>query len=253
MKQKFEKPQDGNPHELPIRQHVFPKASIERFYALDDRVEVRHLSLKKDRRAKSTDQTFCVMRAWGAKAEFGYMKNIEDEFQLVASRIAAEATYGVNLSETEAVTRFFALWKIRAFVAVESRLDMQLNAVTGHVYTKDEEEKFEKSGVVAIRGDGSIPYHRANETHILMKLDRAVGQLAISKWGVVRSQSGEFAVPDFPAYGIIPITPKLSLISDFHDTVATEEMITQINGQVASECREYLFAHSIGKCPGLLS
>jgi hypothetical protein len=78
---KYEKPQSGNPHELPVKQHVFPAASIARFTQGDGCVSVYLIKHKKEILVKPDDQIFCARWVWDYRAEIGFMKQIEDKNQ----------------------------------------------------------------------------------------------------------------------------------------------------------------------------
>src|ERR1700730_5065135 len=93
MRQKFEKPQKGNPHELPVMQHVWPLESIARFADGNGVVCIFDKARNKLRQAKPDDDVFCAKRVWDRRAECGYMKGIEDAFQELASEIM-----GMNLA-----------------------------------------------------------------------------------------------------------------------------------------------------------
>jgi hypothetical protein len=98
-RRRYEKPQKGNPHSLPIRQHVFPAASIARFTNDDGVVDLYRLSTSQVRKATPDDDIFCAKRAWDARAEFGFMKQIEDEFQLLASKVINGALTAISAAE----------------------------------------------------------------------------------------------------------------------------------------------------------
>ena len=84
---KFEKPQKGNPHGIVVNQHVFPRMSIDRFSNEDGVVQINNLAAEKVHFVKPVDKLFCASRVWDQRAESGYMKSIEDEFQKLANRI----------------------------------------------------------------------------------------------------------------------------------------------------------------------
>src|SRR5207302_8582442 len=78
-----ERPQEGNPHRLTIRQHTFPRASIARFANSDGRVSVRHIKSERFR-VKPDHDLFCAMRVWDQRAEAGFHEKIEKPFQSLA-------------------------------------------------------------------------------------------------------------------------------------------------------------------------
>jgi hypothetical protein len=60
MRQKFEKPQKGNPHRLPVKQHVWPRDSIARFADGTSMVCLFDKVRNKARQAKPDDDIFCA-------------------------------------------------------------------------------------------------------------------------------------------------------------------------------------------------
>lgn len=74
----YEKTQKGNPHHLPVKQHVFPVRSIARFANSGGMVQLHNLTTQQTRVAGPGDAMFCAMRAWDLRAERGFMKQIVD-------------------------------------------------------------------------------------------------------------------------------------------------------------------------------
>jgi hypothetical protein len=128
-RRRYEKPQKGNPHSLPIRQHVFPTASIARFTNDQGVVDLYRLSTSQVRKATPDDDIFCAKRAWDARAESGFMKQIEDGFQLLASKIIDGALTAISAAEKDAVDYFYALWKMRAMYRDSDTADIPFKQV----------------------------------------------------------------------------------------------------------------------------
>jgi hypothetical protein len=78
---KIEKTRPRNLNRLTVNQHVFPSKSIERFTGKGKRVAVYDLHRNEVVRARPGNPVFLAFRAWDQRAESGYMKRIEDEFQ----------------------------------------------------------------------------------------------------------------------------------------------------------------------------
>jgi hypothetical protein len=123
-RRRYEKPQKRNPHSLPIRQHVFPSASIARFTNDQGVVDLCHLPTSQVRKATPDDDIFCAKRAWDARAEFGYMKQIEDAFQPLASKIVDGTLTAMSAAEKETVDSFYSLWKMRRFIEAKKPLTL---------------------------------------------------------------------------------------------------------------------------------
>jgi len=84
-----ERPQKGNPHGLTRGQHVIPMATLLRFAASDGLVEV-HLRDGRSQRLPTDNQLFSVDRLWDQRAEAGYMKSVEDNFQALVDMLETE-------------------------------------------------------------------------------------------------------------------------------------------------------------------
>ena len=125
-----------------MKQHVFPARSIARFANADGVVRLHNLATHQARAAAPGDAMFCAMRAWDLRAEHGFMKQIEDEFQELAEKIIAGTVTMIGPADKGKVDRFFALWKWRAHFRDADPQEVQFNGVTGARWTQDQEEKF---------------------------------------------------------------------------------------------------------------
>jgi hypothetical protein len=77
------------------------------------------------------------------------MKQIEDAFQPLPSRIV-DGRYltAISAAEKETVDSFYCLWKMRALYRDKEITDVGFKKVTGTNFPKDQQELFEKRGVV---------------------------------------------------------------------------------------------------------
>ncbi len=252
MARQSEKTQKGNPHQLTVNQHVYPRASIERFVDASG-VDLYDFKRNLQRRAKADDRLFCADRAWGHGPESGWMKDIEDAFQKLVGEVLSGLPNAFNERQSATICEFYALWQARA---ERRQLPYQrIPAVAGVLgtrvsYTEDELEVLEKDGISAFRGDGSISMRYIMGHRIRLDMDAILDAMSVQQWGIVTSADGEFCVPDIPAHGIIPLTPKVALDISRSGAISRDEVI-YINWQLASKSREYLFARSLQACPGL--
>ena len=247
---KYEKTQKGNPYQLTVDQHIFPKASIYRFVGDDGRVELRLLGRNKTIRATPENKVFCAHRTWDQRAEAGYMKEIEDKFQELAERIISDR-HSVSKEEQAVVSEFFSLWNIRAH---RNRAPIRDQIVTKgeplRKYTKDEEEELEKNHISVIRHDGTMSGRHSNAASIQINLIEVRWQLADAQWGVLRAKAGEFMVPDnFSNARIVPLTPKICLSSQSIDEEIEMKEVAEINTLVRKSAKNYLFARKWANCP----
>jgi hypothetical protein len=86
------------------------------------------------------DQLFCVDRLWDQRAEAGYMKKIEDEFQWLVDELEAGRSGPLSSDEHRCVTRFWGLWYWRNRFIDSPLEDTSLNGIAGESLTVDQKE-----------------------------------------------------------------------------------------------------------------
>lgn len=249
---KSEKTRPGNPNELTLDQHVFPTKSIERFMGADGLVDTRLLHPRdKVFRPKPINAIFCADRAWDQRAETGYMKQIEDRFQPVADAIIAGKIATISAEVRPAIDWMYALWHERArFRELESQ-ETSLNGIEGPDLTKEQEENLESNGYMFARKHGAMPTRQLNGAVVQMRTGNYVDFLLkhVAQWGIIRTQSGEFIVPDVPCHCVMPLTPQLALVKDTGDGVISEQNLAQVNTALRSTSETYYFGRDFACCP----
>lgn len=253
MRIRTEPTQEGNPYNLVVNQHVFPKKSIERFAIDDGLVDVARPASKNRFRQKPSDALFCERRAWNNCAENGYMKKIEDSFQNEVESILENNDPYIGDDACISISRFYALWHMRSR---RRHLDQQFISsslpVSGDHLSKDQLEILEKNGYMAFYKDGRIASRHLNAVAIYTGMAEMLhGSLAGARWGVIIPLDGEFCVPDIPEHGIIPVTPTVALILNSSSGHITEENLGLLNRSMTLLARDYIFARSFGACPGI--
>ena len=109
------KPQKGNPHELTVKQHCFPRRSIERFVNDDGIVHVWLIEQGKSIRVLPKDQLFCARWVWDQRAEAGFMREVEDAYQELADGIEeGRIVRRLRVDENRVVTEMYSLWRARS-------------------------------------------------------------------------------------------------------------------------------------------
>jgi hypothetical protein len=246
----FEKPQKGNPHRLRIKQHVWPKRSIERFVDAAGKVNLFDRARNKVRMAAADDDIFCAKRAWDQRAEI-VTKSIEDEFQGLADEIIAANVTILDPKQKASVDAFYALWRARAEHRTTGADLTSLKNVTGHKWTKDQEEDFEKHGVWFIREDGTMPDRFLRGFRIQREIDALLPELSSAQWGIMRAQAGHLIVPDHPGLSpIIPLTPTLCLCWGQTGTTSMPwQQVAVINRYLNLVGHQYVFAQNLTQCP----
>jgi hypothetical protein len=247
----YEKPQTKNRHLLTVRQHVFPVASIARFSGADGRVSLHDLVRGKERPAKPEDDIFCAKRAWDQRAERGYMKEIEDEFQSLAAKVIDGVVSKIGEAERGIVDLFYALWHLRAqYKTLPSQEIQAIGATGGGGLTSDQEENVEIAGGSFMRSGGKFVARQVNGIRLQVWTYRYADELQHeTRWKIIRSRSDEFIVPDAPARFIIPLTPRLCLISRGASGPILRSRVATINRAARAASREYFFARDLSSCP----
>lgn len=247
---KAEKTRRKNPSRLTVAQHVLPRRSLERFVGADGRVDLNDLIRKASRRAKPGDSLFCAQRAWDQRAETGYMKEIEDRFQVLADALTDGLSTIASPADRIAVCRFFALWYMRARHRDLADQEVRLGGITGDNLTKEQEETLEVKGYAFARTGGLMPARQLNGLWLQRQIDGYAEDLAkATRWGVIRPQSGKFIVTDMPLHTILPVTPTLALISETDDGIITRDNLAEINRSIIAGSQRYYLAQDLADCP----
>ncbi|WP_156002747.1 DUF4238 domain-containing protein [Thioalkalivibrio sp. ALR17-21] len=245
---KYEKTQKGNPYQLTVNQHCFPARSIERFADSSQRVEVCLLNKDKNFKATPTEKVFCARRAWDQRAESGFMKAIEDEYQALADKVVAGYTSTLDETQQVVVSKMFALWNTRWHWANTPVEDQEIKGAIGVAveYSKDEQEQLEKAGVAIIRPDLTISGRHFTGTSIQRNIDLVMEQLSDARWGILTCDDGEFLVPDTAStLRYVPVTPSICFFSQSLDEKITGSELEEINQEVISGASAYYFGKNL--------
>jgi hypothetical protein len=246
---KAEETQPGNPHELTIKQHIIPARSISRFAGSSGRVSVRVKGRVKPLQMSPEHRMFCAKRAWDQRAESGYMKEIEDEYQTLADLIVNGHR---SLSETQsnAVTRFWSLWKWRFYFNLNPLPDQTLNGVIPDNLTKDNRETLEKKGVAYLQPDGTMPGRMMSGMAIQFRNDQDFATYKGNRWGIVSSRTAEFVMGDnFVRTLAVPVTPQIVLSLGNDDKEFSRAEVSSFNQLAMSGSFRYVLARDFTSCP----
>jgi hypothetical protein len=238
----------GNPHSLPINQHIFPAKSIKRFAEPDGKVGVRLLAANVTKRLPSDASIFCLKRAWDYRTENFFTKRIEDAFQTLADQIVACPDYRFSAKEQHDIRLFLALWHFRAHFAPPAELKLR-GVLDGNAYTKEQEEKLEKSGYSFFREDGTVPPQQIAGPVMRVRMGQFLRVNKDLNWGIVQSENDEFLVPDIPSYGVIPVLPTLCLYPNTQNAFVSDTTVAHLNGRALRGSDRYVFANDLLRCP----
>lgn len=242
---KFEPTQTGNPQRLTVNQHVFPRASIQRFTNSDGFVEVFVKKQKRILRLKPNNPFFCAKRIWDQKSETGVGKYIEDRFQALACAIEKGTVTTIGVFEKRIVEEFFSLWRTRQKFKLQGLEDICLNGITCDSLTKDQQEILERKHVM-YAAHGVMKGRLLASVHIFGYQDRFIHDNRSMIWGIARSHSNEFIVPDcFDDMMIVPISPKIAIVADLPDLILTYDQVALFNQIAIARASEYYFARRI--------
>lgn len=249
MDLKYEPTQPGNPHKFTINQHVFPKASIERFAGDDGCVEIYSISHRKVMRLRPNNPIFCVQRAWDQKTEAAVSKRIEDKFQALADAIERGTVTTIGVWEKRTVEQFFSLWRTRQKFRLEGLEDVRLHGIEGESLTKAQEEAMESKHVM-YASDGVVKGRLLASIHVFGYETTFIQANESMQWGIVRSASGDFLVPDsFEDMMIVPISPRLAIVADVPDCVLSRDEVATINQSAITRAKNYYFARQLSAAP----
>ena len=245
----YEKTQKGNPHQLTIKQHCFPMRSIERFACSGGLVDVQRGV--KNFRLKPDHLLFCARRAWDQRVESGFMKGIEDVYQELAEKIVNGVVYKLSKSDQEKITDMYALWNIRFHWSRQPVEDQEIEAIgVESECSLDDQEMLEKNNITVIRPDLSISGRHLTGVKIQQNLYEVRNQMQDAYWGILKSNKGEFVVPDNSSSSrMLPVAPQICLFSQSENDKINEGELAEINAQSICDSMEYYFARDLSKCP----
>jgi hypothetical protein len=246
-----EQVQPGNPHKLVRKQHVFPHASIKRFYGSNGTVNVAFTHENRIvHRLHGNHDLFCANRVWDQRAESGYMAQIEREFQFLAERILQNDLTWWALGHT-VIAAFYALWHQRAHYAANPIPPAELKAVSpGRGLTMDEKERLESHHALYVDEACRIPSRQMTGMRIQRAIDSTLHQLRDVKWFVCRAAAGtgEFLVPDRPSTLHIPLSPTVTLLGNMELPYADAATIRLLNLTSIAGSRRFAFARDLANC-----
>jgi len=250
--QDFEKPQKRNPHQLTVRQHVFPQFLIKNFCDANGRVSFFEKSSTNTSLKTPSDASFCAYRVWDQQAESGYMKDIEGDFERLSKSIFDKKTVQLSKEDQEIATEMFCIWNLRHFYRKNPIPDQKLNGVTGlsYNYTKDEQEQLEKAHIGFARDDASIPGRQVVSVRIQLQMFEIKKRLfSEGAWAIVTSKNADFLVPDNFNKGILPISPRIALMFGCSAQEIDTDDVALINGWAVNSSSDYYFGRDLTSCP----
>lgn len=246
---KAQRPQRGNPRRLTYWQHVLPVRSIARFASQDGKVAVKDRRAKQEFRLSPSDKFFCAQRSWDQRAEAGFMKEIEDEFQALAEEIIAGRRL-IDAQVSRIVTRFFALWCLRFHFRHNPMPDHPIVGIVPENLSKDQEEMLEHNWISFVGQNQNMPGRFATGIQIQTSIFKSEKDFQNAVWGVATAAKGEFVIPDtFGNLAIVPLTPRISLIWNSKNVELSDVGVANVNLLAVQSARDYYIARDFVMCP----
>ena len=250
---KYEKTQPGNPHQLTINQHCFPKKSIERFCNEKGVVEVYLIDKDKTVPMKPDNEIFCARRVWDQRAETLFMQGIENAYQDIVSQLEAEGwSRRLSIEESQVVTDMYSLWHVRCCWKNKYLDDQELVGIlpARPGYSQDDREALEKSSMATYIDRGAsavLPGRHIAGFLVQHDYGRVRNVLRGYSWGIVESACGEFIVPDKSSAGLcLPVTPTIYLSGGQDDRrVVTKPELHYMNTVLKLRSEQYYFGRKL--------
>ena len=235
-------------HELVKNQHVLPSKSIERFCNLKGMVQAHRIRENSTFPANPRNKMFCVHRLWDQRAEQGYGKNIEDNYQSLVERVLSSGCRILSNKDCEIISEFYALWCFRSSIEnYDESMSGNLIGVTGDILTDEQKLNLELKHVIYVEEGGVVPMRFKRGITMQMAIDSFILRNSNLKWYIAESKSLEFIVSDNPeGEFIIPFTPMLCFICSFHVPVLSLEQVRGINMSAIMRSKSYYFARELG-------
>lgn len=236
-----------NPNQLATSQHVFPARCVERFAGTDGRVAVRLLSENLTKRLKPRSAIFCRNRAWDHGTETGFMKSIEDDYQVLVDQLIPDPEMPMSAEQNHKVSLFIALWRFRT-IYVSPADEIRCTLLNGGRFTQEQEENLEKNGYAFVR-DGVIPAPQFVGVMSRIWIGRFLRQLGPVQWSTVIATKGHFLVPDIPYFSVIPAGPSICLTVADRSALITESELANVNGHFVVNSSRFVFSDDFAHCP----
>lgn len=246
-----------NRHQLTMKQHVFPEASIKRFLNGKGFVNVSWQDGKTDYR-KPGSSMFLSDRAWEQRSETS-THAVETEFQSLASKIADNIINSLDDNQTKIVTEMACIWLSRWYLKHNPSRVINLGMAPpevlksiipyGYINLDDYQDACEKYGLVAYDSNGTIHGRFQSYPRLRKHISLLRAQMEGLNWGIARSKEAEFIVPDVSLDGILPISPTSLLICGESDVTASYDDVSELNRRMRAGSREWYFGKCLRGCP----
>lgn len=120
---------------------------------------------------------------------------------------------------------------------------MTINGVASETLTKAQQEVLESKHML-YASDGVMKGRLLASVQVIGYQDCFIHANRAMQWGVVRSPSHDFLVPDcFEDMMIVPVSPRMAIVADMPDRFLTDDQVAVINQT------EFLLCSTSRNCP----
>lgn len=254
IKSRHEKPSKGNPYQLTIKQHVFPKRMIERFS--NPTTKLVDVIRKKDPRRLSLApqaEIFCAMRQWDQRAEKIIGKPIEDKFNDLVDNITNNPFYEINGNDNETINSFYSLLSARQDCKYKPHNDIKSRSKKkiGTYLDKDLQERLESNYTLFYRDTG-FPSRILNGLMIQKSIDHFKIRYGNLEWNIAYLSYGHIVVPEAIDFFFIPIAPNIFLTPRKGSKILGWADCMALNHCINILCQRstYFFSRNLNTCFG---
>ncbi|WP_238321971.1 hypothetical protein [Komagataeibacter europaeus] len=251
---RHEKPSKGNPYQLTIKQHVFPKRMIERFCNPTSKL-VDVIRKKEPCRLSLAPQAeiFCAMRQWDQRAETLIGESIENKFNDLVDEIIKNPFFTINEEDNKTINSFYSLVSARQDCKYKPHNDVKSGSKQkiGEYLDKDLQERLESQYTYFYRDTG-LPSRMFNGLMIQKSIARFQILYENLKWHIAYLSYGEIVVPEMIDFFFIPITPNIFLTPQKGSNILRWTDCLALNYCINILCQRstYFFSRNLNTCFG---
>lgn len=229
-------------------QHIFPAESLRRFSDKNGNIQVFRIGTSQPFFVKPKDKIFCVSREWDQRAEAGFGKSIEDEYQSLVEYCLRNNLREMPLNGNQTVNSFYALWSYRSNIKEFDGQLIRFN-LTPNPLTNLERLDHELKHINYIDSDGDFPLVTKRGVVLQGGVISFTDRYKNNKWFMLRSPHLELVVPDNPSNNLfIPVSPNHCLVAGHDVSELSFREAQYANLKCVFGSRSYYCGRELSKC-----